>query len=471
MKSWFIQLAGALLVLAFALTVGGFVMVLRAQQGGLAATMAAANIRAVSPPDGAVNVPINGEIRADYISRPSQDPTITFEPPVGVTLDNAHWDGTTFVLHYTGLRENSLYHVELDQDDWTGKGEHKQIKVRWSFRTGAQPTTTPTPVTSATPKPTQAVSPTSTPSSPPSATPNLIWYSGGQNGVSASGQNGIDWNGQLVKNPRWVGTTQAPDGRQIYDAITPSTWIYDADGNRVGSVAGSGVWADDSSQFCGIARQTTSAPYSLVTMPLDGSMHTVGAISVTPGTTKSPQVVACSALSGRAGVVGESNGYVWSLSLVSLTDGSVIYKRSYPNPLTRLVASHDGRYVAEQLAGNASGTSTTLIRELPSGNVVSQLTGISVQGFSWDGSLVAGGVQGNSGLTGAEVIRWQDRQILWNRCGCPSPYTVRVIAEPGGHELAIGAQDQHGVGSLTIVDSNGAVIAVPVGNGSFLPLF
>ena len=464
MKSWFIQLAGALLVLAFALTVGGFVMVLRAQQNGLAATMAAANIHAVSPADGAVNVPVSGEFRADYISRPTQDPTIKVEPPVGVALGPGHWDGTTFVVPYSGLAENSLYHVELDQDDWTGKGEHKQIKVRWSFRTGALPTT------SATPKPTPAVSPTSTPSSPPSATPNLIWYSG-QNGASASGQNGIDWNGQLVKNPRWVGTTQAPNGRRIYDGITPSTWINDADGNHVGSVAGSGMWADDSSRFCGIAHLTTSAPYSLIIMPLDGSMHTVGTISMTPGTNQSPQVAACSVLSGRAIVIGESNGYVWSVSLVSLTDGSVIYKRSYPNPLTRLVASHDGRYVAEQLAGNASGTSTTIIRELPSGNIVSQLTGISVQGFSWDGSLVAGGVQGNSGLTGAEVIRWQDRQVLWNRCGCPSAYTVRVIAQPGGNRLAIGAQDQQGVGTLSIVDSNGTTIAVPVSNGPFLPLF
>ncbi len=41
MKNWAKQLAGALLVLAFALAIGGFVMVLRAQQGGLAATMAA----------------------------------------------------------------------------------------------------------------------------------------------------------------------------------------------------------------------------------------------------------------------------------------------------------------------------------------------------------------------------------------------------------------------------------------------
>jgi hypothetical protein len=327
-------------------------------------------------------------------------------------------------------------------------------------------------VTSATPKPTTVASPTSTPSSPPPATPNLIWYSG-QNGVSSNGENGFDWSGQHIKSVRWVGTTQSPNGLRIYDSITPSTWVYDADGNRVGSIAGSAasVWADDSTQFCGVGKQTASAPYSLLTMPLDGSMHTVGTISMTPGTNQSPQIAACSVLSGRAIIVGVSNGYVWSMSLVSLTDGSVIYKRSYPNPLARLVASHDGRYVAEQLAGNANGNSTTLIRELPSGTVVSQLTGISVQGFSWDGSMVAGGIQGNSGLTGAQIIRWQDRHVIWNQCSCPPPFTVRVIAQPDGKKLAIGAYDQHGVGTLNIVDSNGAAIAVPVGNGTFLPLF
>src|SRR5438105_3973488 len=100
MKSWAKQLAATVLVLAFALAIGGFVMVLRAQQGSLAATMAAAHIRAVNPPDGAVNVPVTGEIRAEYVSRPKNDPAIKLEPPVGVTLDNPRWDGTTFVIVY-----------------------------------------------------------------------------------------------------------------------------------------------------------------------------------------------------------------------------------------------------------------------------------------------------------------------------------------------------------------------------------
>src|SRR5438105_4364589 len=131
MKNWAKQLAGAVLVLVFALAVGGLVLVLRAQQSGLAATMAAANVRAVSPADGAVDVALNGELRAEYLSRPTQDPSIKVEPPVGVTLDATHWDGPTFVLRYSGLGANRLYHVELDQDSWTGKGEHKQVKVRW----------------------------------------------------------------------------------------------------------------------------------------------------------------------------------------------------------------------------------------------------------------------------------------------------------------------------------------------------
>ena len=113
MKGWIKQLLGSMLVVLVAAGVLGFVLVLRAQQNGLGATMTAAHIRAVSPPDGATNVPVSGEIRADYISRPSQDPVIKLEPPVGITFGASHWDGSAFVLAYSGLRNDSLYHVEL----------------------------------------------------------------------------------------------------------------------------------------------------------------------------------------------------------------------------------------------------------------------------------------------------------------------------------------------------------------------
>src|SRR5260370_39733243 len=107
MKNWGKQLAGAILVLVFALAVGGFVMGLRAQQGGLAATMAAAHIRAVSPPDGATNVPLDGDIRAEYISRPNHEPVIKLEPPAAGPLDNVVCGGTSFAIGYHVLLDNS----------------------------------------------------------------------------------------------------------------------------------------------------------------------------------------------------------------------------------------------------------------------------------------------------------------------------------------------------------------------------
>lgn len=472
MKGWFTQLAGTVLVLLVAGAVGGFVLVLRAQQGGLAATMAEAHIRAVSPADAAINVPTDGVIQADYLSRPTTDPSIKLEPPVGVTLDGAHWDGTAFVIQYHGLRDNTLYHVELDQDSWQGKGEHKQIKVRWSFRTGSAHVT-PTPSTR--PTATSTTSPTISPTpTPASTTPDLLWYSGSST-PGTNADNGVDWNGKLVKSVRWVGTTQAPNGHLIYNSITPSTQVFDTDGNVVGSNASaSSAWADNSQEFCALAGPPYSAPYSLELDTLDGQRHPVGTFSVPPAQTSPPPtpfVVACSPLSGRAIVISQNNGYVWSVSMLSLTDGSLLYQRRYPNPQRRLVASHDGRYIAEQMLGPAAAV-TTVIRELPSGNVVGQLSGIFVQGFSWDGSLVAGGIQGNNGLLAdAEVINWQSRSVVWYQCACPSLSNVHVIAQPGGTKIAVAATNNQGLGALTIIDANGTYLSVPTGNKPFYPLF
>ncbi len=74
-------------------------------------------------------------------------------------------------------------------------------------------------------------------------------------------------------------------------------------------------------------------------------------------------------------------------------------------------------------------------------------------------------------LDGAEVIRWQNNQLVWNRCGCPSPVETRVLAQPGGAKLAISATHQHMQGSFTIVDANGVAQSVPVGNQSIFPAF
>jgi len=461
MPSWVKQLAGTVLVLVFALAVGGFIMVLRAQQGGLASSMAAAHLRAVSPPDGATNVPVTGDIHAEYVGRPSQDPSIKIEPPLGVTLEPGHWDGSTFTVHYSGLRENSLYHVELDQDDWTGKGEHKQIKVRWSFRTGASRLATPTA------SPTVAISATPSPTPPTGA--QLIWYHGPDTLLY-----GVDWTGKQVKSLSSDNRVQSPDGLRLWSKAAGGGTITDAGGNPVGSVAVDQqmMWADDSQSFCGIT--LTASSYSLETLSLDGSRHVVGPIALptAPGQApQSPALAACSAEADRAIVVGQSSGYTWNMSVMSLTDGHVISARRYPNPLARLIASHDGHYVAEQLAGNTGPI--TMIRDLSNDTVAGQVADIVVQAFSWDGSLVAGGTgAANASNPQALAMRWRTHQLLWHQCTCPSLTGVSVLPQPGGTQLAIIASwNQSRNVSFTIVDADGTSRSVPIANTPITPAF
>jgi len=174
----------------------------------------------------------------------------------------------------------------------------------------------------------------------------------------------------------------------------------------------------------------------------------------------------------RAVVIGQSSGYTWSVSMISLTDGSVVYQRSYPNPLARIVASHDAQYIAEQLAGNANGGPATLIRQLPGGTVVSQLSGILVQGFSWDGSLVVGSTFGNPSVQEAQVIRWHTHETVWHQCMCPHPHWLVVLPQPGGSKMAIIASMNDGsLVSFNIVDANGSSQPVSIGSTPITPAF
>ena len=463
MKSWAQQLAGTVLVVVFVLAVGGFVTILRAQQAGLAATMAAAHIRAVSPPDGATNVPTNGEIRVDYVSQPAHDPIIKLEPPVGVTLDNGHWDGTTFAIDYHGLGDDSLYHVELDQDDWTGKGEHKQVKVRWSFRTGTEHQRAPSP-TPAVPSlsPSPSVSPVTGP---------LIWYHGPDTVLY-----GVDWSGNQVRSLNSTNVVQSPDGSLLWHRPNNpggTSPVNDSDGNLVGSVPGdqSMMWADDSRQFCGVTATPTGS-YDLEMLRINGSRDRVGAMSLTLGTAQTPVLAACSVLARRAVVVGQSPGYTWSVTMISLSDGAVLYQHSYPNPLARIVASHDGQYIVEQYGTNANGGPANLIRQLPSGTTVGQFSGVVVQGFSWDGSLVIGSTFGNPTVQEAQVIRWRTHETVWHQCMCPHPHSLLVLPQPGGSEVAVVASTDDGLHvSFNIADATGTSTTVPITGTPIYPAF
>lgn len=465
MKGWIMQVAGAILLILFAGAVAGLMLMLRAQQSGLGASMAAANIRSVSPPDGSIDVPLSGDFRADYIAHPDQDPVIKVEPPVGVTLSNGHWEGSVFVIHYAGLRDDSQYHVELDQDQSGRKGERKQIEVRWSFRTGAPTAATNSASARPSATPTPSVPATPVPGTRPTA---LIWYHGNDNLIDA-----VDWTGRQIRSLQAGTAVQSPDGNHLWYAFPrtaaaqPQGTVTDALGITVGHVPGyqQMMWADDGAQFCAIGISSTG-DYELDLISLDGQRQTVGTITLRSTPLQSPALVACSDLSHQALVVGQGSGYIWSLLLISLHDGSVIYQRRYPNPLARLVASHDGQIIAEQLAGNASTPPYTMIRQIPGGQQLAQLKGIVVDGFSWDGTLIAGLTAGNASILEAQVIRWQSQQVIWRTCACPMPSSMHVLAQPNGSKLAMIAG-----ASFTIVDSNGSATTVPVAATPITPAF
>jgi hypothetical protein len=271
---------------------------------------------------------------------------------------------------------------------------------------------------------------------------------------------------------------QSPDGSLLWrrpNVPASSSVVTNSDGNPVGSVVALDqvmMWADDSRQFCGVTR-TPAGSYELEMLRINGPRDRVGAISLTPGTAETPVLAACSVLTRRAVVFGSSPyGYVSSLSMISLSDGHVMYRQSYPNPLARIVASHDGQFIAEQYAGNTSGGPAVLIRQLPSGTTVGQFSGIEVQGFSWDGLLVIGSTFGNPTVQEAQVYRWRTHEMVWHQCMCPHPHWLAVLPQPSGSKVAVIATTDDGSNvSFNIVDANGTSRAVPIDKTPITPAF
>jgi hypothetical protein len=269
---------------------------------------------------------------------------------------------------------------------------------------------------------------------------------------------------------------QSPDGLLLWRRPnTPggNSAVYDANGDPVGFVPvdQNMMWADDGRTFCGVTSTPTGA-YDLDMLRINGPRVRIGAIGVTPGTNQVPVLAACSVLTQRAVVIAQSSGYTWSVSMISLRDGSILYQHSYPNPLARIVASHDGQYIAEQYGNNTGGGPATLIRQLPSGTTAGQFSGIVVQGFSWDGSLVIGSTSGNPSVQEAQVLRYRTHQVVWHQCMCPHPHWLIVLAQPGGTKVAVVASSDDGVYlTFNIVDADGTSKSVEVISTPITPAF
>jgi len=413
------------LVVVFAGTVGLFISALRAggPGGGLIP-----NLVSTAPADGAKNVPIDGQIEIHYAVRPSVTPVVKVEPVAGVTLAPGYWEGTTYVIPYTGLKTAMTYHAELDQDSSNAKGEHKQLKYRWSFTTAAR-----------------AIAPTPIPSihaQPPTTPGPLIWYWGGGRLIAVDWQ-GTDGVGQLMLTP----ALQSPDGSLLWYRNPPAppsgsaTPVFDRTGTRVGTLPQDplAIWADDSQHVCRVTG-TSASDVALSVQAIGGAPQPV--VRLPSG----GWPAACSWAAGRAVVVLHPNYTITGIEVVQLVDHTVLYQQPYPNPPAWLSASRDGLYAAEVYGWPGSNTSTiagmTMIRDLRTGQVVTRLPNFDAHGFSADGSLVVGVVGGQSTVTEIQVVEWRTQRIVW-RLPYPGDITsvpsvdLRVLPRPNQNDIAL----------------------------------
>jgi hypothetical protein len=173
-------------------------------------------------------------------------------------------------------------------------------------------------------------------------------------------------------------------------------------------------------------------------------------------------------------VVEEVIMYTSEVRILTLSTGALIYQHQYPSGqvASSMVASHDGRYLAEQtMSTDAQGHQAygdTLIRRTSDGTVVARLVGQNVAAFSWDGSRVIT-MPGSNSANNHEVrlVDWQHGQILW-RLAPTEPagssvgdYYVFALARPGGTDLMVGAAVRPGSGSRQSSSSGWSLPTAP----------
>jgi hypothetical protein len=288
---------------------------------------------------------------------------------------------------------------------------------------------------------------------------------GGQN---LSRMCAVTWDGQLQgEMPRGVARAQSPDGSRLLVWDYPISLAFNAQNEpllaidrsnhvleRYTSIWGrEAIWADDNLHFCSIedtVREDQFGGQGLLVEHLPGvSAHNVGRMgpvipqhrgpepsrrpgavgpgpNIIPGV--GPHLLACSPATDRAVVLDAVNGI---LRVVKLSDGSPLLTHQYgthflprtdPRDFIELVASRDGRYVAENVGQRTRAT----IRDLTTGVVVGTFESGAVSAFTSNGHRV---VAGND--TQTAVVDWVNHR------------TIRRLA--GGNSSAFARQESDDV--------------------------
>ena len=190
-----------------------------------------------------------------------------------------------------------------------------------------------------------------------------------------------------------------------------------------------------------------------------------------------PGVAACSVKNNRAVVVGglfphwppgaERHLITAEVQIVNLSTGAVDYERQYPlgnlgaqresgprGDWVLVAASSDARYLAESGVFNAA----TTIRQIPSGNEVTRLSG-RVLGFAWDGSRVVATVQTGGGEE-VRFVEWAGQQLVWHYPGVAQS----MLARPNSADVLIGVTSPAGDSDVIVVTGAGTATII-VHNG------
>jgi hypothetical protein len=425
-----------------------------------------AQITTTTPAAGEAGAARNGQLSVQFARRPVVDPIIRFDPP-DATFQAGKWTDSTWALNYTGLQPLRSYRVLLDLDFGSPAASFHH---EWSF--------------------------TAEPGAPPKNI-SLIWYatsspnSGGPPDPNAQVRMlALDWNGTLVGSLYSTSHAyQAPDGTRLDVAGGFADQAGTIIGLSLSSKGGPG-FADDSRHVCTM-RSASGGDFTgpepvaswLFSGPISGPLHRVAQIGQVGGQS-GPEILACSYQNDRAVVV--ENVIMWTseVRVVSLSTGALLYQHQYPSGqvASSVVASHDGRYIAEQLIStDAQGhqiSPDTVIRRTSDSAVVARLAGQAVRAFSWDGSrVITMPALGAADSHEVRLVDWQGARVLWRMtepAGLAPGYAyVSVLSRPGGTDLVVGvAADSTGnspVDQLWLVHADGA--AVQVAKGPIFPAF
>jgi len=393
-----------------------------------------ARLAKTEPADGAQMIHRYGVLAIDFTRRPPSDPVVRLQP--SATIGSGLWLGSTWTVRYSDLQPLATYvaDVTVASADPIGR-----IHKTWSFQIEPGP--------------------------PPAGVP-VVWYSTTSPWQPGSGDPrrlvALDWSGATVGTLYATGSVrQNFDGSWL--SMFDGTGAFDRQGHVVPERSfGGAVWSDGGNRYCNIGfdpnKNPATTPQWLETGIIGGAVRRVATLGTINGL-GGFNVIACSTLNDRAVVGTQTQGGWLDVRVIALSTGRVLYSHSYVNAPQMLIASRDGRYLAESASG--TGPSATVIHRLSDGAAVARLSNQRVVAFSWDGSLVITAPSWGQETPGEiRLMDWHAGRVLWS-AGNPAAtgqLPVSALVQPNGTDFMIGIGNPTGFGDtdgLLLVHADG----------------